>query len=237
MRPYYDEDGITLYNADCREVLPDLHGVGLVLTSPPYNLGGGINGGKWSNPALASGYGVHDDNMPADVYAEWQREVLAMCWATLRSDGAIYYQHKPIIRDRRASLPTEMNPGLPIRQVVIWRRAGGINCSPTHYMPTCEWIVIMAKPEFTLRDRSASGVGDVWEIPQEIGTEHPAPFPLALAARAVETTAAELVVDPFSGSGTTLRAAKDASRRAIGIEIEERFCELAARRLAQRVLF
>ena len=73
-------------------------------------------------------------------------------------------------------------------------------------------------------------------IPQETNTPHPAPFPLALAKRAVETTPAEVVLDPFCGSGTTLRAAKDLGRRAIGIEIEERYCEIAARRLQQSVL-
>ena len=70
----------------------------------------------------------------------------------------------------------------------------------------------------------------------QTGGEHPAPFPLRLAALAVNTTNARLVVDPFSGSGTTLVAAKQAGRKAIGIELSERYCEIAAKRLAQGVL-
>ncbi len=63
-----------------------------------------------------------------------------------------------------------------------------------------------------------------------------APFPLKLARLAVNTTDAEVVLDPFMGSGTTLRAAKDCGRRAIGIEMDERYCEIAAKRMGQEVL-
>jgi DNA modification methylase len=120
--------------------------------------------------------------------------------------------------------------------VVIWARAGGTNFSPTFYVPTHEWVVIIAKPDWRLSSKGASGVGDVWYIPQESGTKHPAPFPVGLPARAIETTAGGMVLDPFMGSGTTLVAAKSAGRSSIGIEREERWCEYAATRLSQEVL-
>ena len=66
---------------------------------------------------------------------------------------------------------------------------------------------------------------------------HPAPFPESLPRRALETTDAASVLDPFMGSGTTLRAAKSLGKRATGIDCEERYCEMAARRLSQEVLF
>lgn len=103
-------------------------------------------------------------------------------------------------------------------------------------MPTHEWIVIFAKPDFRLKSKSVSSVGDVWYVPQEANPSHPAPFPLAIASRAIETTAGGLVVDPFMGSGTTLKAAKNAGREAIGIEINEAYCENAATWLSQSVL-
>jgi modification methylase len=118
-----------------------------------------------------------------------------------------------------------------LRQIVIWRRAGGINFTHTHYLSVHEWIVIFARRGFTLKSRGASGVSDVWEIPQETGSPHPAPFPIALPARAIETAAPRSILDPFMGSGTTLLAAANAGIRAIGIELEERWCEYAARRL------
>lgn len=255
MKPYYQDSAATIYHGDCKEVLPHLRNVGLVLTSPPYNLGvstgGGFagvghysessglgkrgGGGKWSGGALADGYGTHDDAMPMPEYEEWQREVLRLLWNTLSDSGAIYYNHKPRVQRGECWLPLTLNPGLPLRQIVIWARAGGMNFAPTHYVPTHEWLMILAKPAFRLRDKAASGAGDVWRIPQESNTEHPAPFPLQLAKTVIETTRPSSVLDPFMGSGTTLRAAKDAGIRCVGIEIEERYCEFAARRMSQEV--
>jgi site-specific DNA-methyltransferase (adenine-specific) len=88
-----------------------------------------------------------------------------------------------------------------------------------------------------LRDRHACEVSDIWRIQPEMATDHPAPFPVGLPARAIETAAPTSVVDPFAGSGSTLRAAKDAGVRAVGIEKSERYCEMAVRRLAQGALF
>jgi len=259
--PYYDHAGIVIYNCDCREVLPDLPKADLIFTSPPYNLGITTGGGfptghydpdapmgykrggmgKWPKAAatggLASGYGTHDDAMPWPQYEAWQRQILTLCWNQLTDTGAIYYNHKPRVQACEAWLPTSLNPNLPLRQVIIWARAGGINFAPTHYVPTHEWIMILAKPDFRLRSKEASGVGDVWYFPQESGTDHPAPFPIGLPLRALETTKPGLVIDPFMGSGTTLEAAKKMGRPAIGIEIEEKYCAMAVKRLAQEMLF
>lgn len=247
MTPYYDEDGIIIYHGDCREVLPTLDQFDIAFTSPPYNLncvtkpGGGFDGlkpgtgraGKWHGGALANGYADFGDDMPMGEYDDWQRDCLRLLWAHV---DAIFYNHKPRPWLGEILLPLRLNPGLPLRQIIIWARAGGINASPSHYTPTHEWIMLLADPEWRLKSKAASMVGDVWRVPAASNTEHPAPFPLALPARAIETTGAQSVIDPFMGSGTTLRAAKDAGIRAIGIEISERYCEIAVQRLAQGVL-
>jgi site-specific DNA-methyltransferase (adenine-specific) len=234
--PYYQDDHCTIYHGDNREILPKLSDVGLVLTSPPYNLNGDGNqsaGTYFRN--LADGYASHPDDMPHAEYVEWQQDLLTTLWATLTDDGAIYYNHKPRVGGERVRLPLELVPvDLPIRQVVIWDRGSGFYRQFTYYVPTHEWVLLIAKPAFRTNTRS---VDDVWRIPFETGGEHPAPFPLSLAVRAIGTTDAGLVLDPFMGSGTTLRAAKDLGRKAIGIEIEERYCEIAAKRLGQEVLF
>ena len=244
-KPYYQDDACTIYHADCQEVLPYLDDVNLVLTSPPYNLGEGMEdkgglrvghtGSKWSKDALRHGYGTHEDCMPYSEYVEWQRAILRYCWATLSGDGAIYYNHKPRVVKGALRTPLELTD-LPLRQIVVWDRGSGFNYMPGAYMPMHEWLMILAKPAFKLRNRAASGVGDVWHIRPAIASAHPAPFPLLLAERAIETTSSSLVLDPFMGSGTTLLAAKNTGRKAIGIEMEEKYCELAAKRLAQEVL-
>lgn len=213
---------------DFLRVLPDAS-VPMFLFSPPYNLGNSTGAGmqsyghyavdaglaqrggsgKWKSPTLADGYGDYEDAMPPAEYKAWQQSILAECWRCLPDDGAIYYVHKPRIQGGVCQTPLEFNPGhLILRQIVIWARAGGFNWNPTYYCPTHEWIVIWAKPGFRLKDRGASVAGDVWKIPQESSTWHPAPFPSVLAERALETVMPPLVCDPFMGSGTTARAAK-----------------------------
>lgn len=258
MHVYYEEDGIQIYHGDCRDVLPSLSGIDLVLTSPPYNKGVNSDGrelsqdervghykkdgrlnergghGLWKRNALSAGYGKHNDALPWDEYCDEQRGVLKQCWNTLSDVGAIFYNHKPRIFNLDLWTPLELNPSLPLRQIVIWARNSGFNFSPTYYTPTHEWILIFAKPNW--RVVAGTDRPDVWRIPPELNTLHPAPFPLRLAKRAIETSGARAVLDPYMGSGTTLRAAKDLGRKAIGIEIEERYCEIAANRLRQEVL-
>ncbi len=225
--PRYYNQIVAMDALDYLRTLPDAC-VPLFLFSPPYNLGvssgagmrqfghyatdagmaqrGGS--GAWSAPSLANGYGDYDDALPPAEYQAWQQEILAECWRCLPDNGAIYYVHKPRIQGGVCQTPLDFNPGrLILRQIIIWARAGGFNWNPTYYCPTHEWIVVFAKPAFRLRSRHASVCGDVWTIPQAPHW-HPAPFPLALAERVIETVMPALVVDPFIGSGTTAAAAR-----------------------------
>jgi site-specific DNA-methyltransferase (adenine-specific) len=252
MEAYYTDESVTIYHGDCLEVLPSLSGIDLVFTSPPYNLGthptgkgSGMhaesgytaNGKVWNRVAdLAGGYGVHEDAMPQAEYDEWQTACVAAMWETLSEQGAIFYNHKPRPFNGEVKLPLRYGEGLPLRQVIVWDRGVGMNFSTSHFLPKCEWIMVWAKKGWALASKEASAVGDVWRVRPEDDTAHPAPFPKGLPARAIEATTARTVLDPFMGSGSTLRAAKDANRRAIGIDVEERFCEMAAARCAQEVL-
>lgn len=189
--------------------------------------------GSWMDgrPAIADGYGDISDTMPHTEYVAWQQAILAESWRALAPAGAIFYNHKPRIFGGVLVEPRDYVPrDLPLRQRIIWARAGGINFSAAFYLPTYEEILIIAKSDFRLKSKGASGVGDVWSIAQQPNTWHPAPFQLALAERVLETTMPTLVCDPFMGSGTTARAAKRLGIDFIGCD---RNAAYVARALAE----
>jgi site-specific DNA-methyltransferase (adenine-specific) len=202
--PYYSADDVTIYHADCREILP--MGVQAVITDPPYGLRFEY-GGKY------------DDSRSA--------------WFQLMNES---------IHLIRQSAAFVILPCGGIDRLRWWF----INHDP-------EWIIAWYKG--SPGHRSAIGFNDwephlVWGDPPKAmhdyfqtrcGFEidgHPCPKPIEWAAWLISrsTKIGQTVLDPFMGSGTTLRAAKDLGRKAIGIEIEERYCEIAARRMAQEVL-
>lgn len=215
--------------------------VDLVITSPPYNLknstGNGMKdgrGGKWKNARLINGYQTHHDNMPHDKYVDWQRTCLSEMLRLIKEDGAIFYNHKwrvqaGLLQDRQ-----DIVAGFPVRQIIIWKRKGGINFNPGYFLPTYEVIYLIAKPKFRLAAK-ANRYGDVWEFMQEMGNPHPAPFPLHLIERIISSTQANLILDPFVGSGTTAQAAQNLGRHFIGIDVSSEYCEMAQKRLAGEI--
>lgn len=229
----------TLYLGDCLEVLPSIESdsIDISVTSPPYNLGEGMEdkgglrvghgGSKWGDDKLRKGYGEHDDAMPYPEYVQWQREILDHLW---RVSSAIFYNHKPRLVKRQLRLPTDI-VHLPLRQIIIWDRGSGFNCMAGAYMPVCEWIVLCAKPDWSLRHKSASAIGDVWRMMPTIDKEHPASFPLQLPINAIETSGAKSVLDPFMGAGTTGVAAVRSGVRFTGIELSQRYFDIACRRV------
>jgi len=209
----------------------------LIVTSPPYNLknstGNGMKdgrGGKWSSAALINGYSHYNDCMPHEQYVKWQRDVLAEAMRILNDDGALFYNHKWRVQGGLLQDRNDIVKGFPVRQIIIWKRAGGINFNPGYFLPTYEVIYLIAKKKFRLAPK-ANAYGDVWEFPQEMKNEHPAPFPVALIERIISSTKAELILDPFMGSGTTAVAAKNLGRNFIGIDLSPEYCTLAKNRL------
>jgi site-specific DNA-methyltransferase (adenine-specific) len=212
--------------------------VDLVITSPPYNIrnstGNGLKdgrGGKWANAALQRGYTHHDDCMPHEAYVSWQRQCLAEMLRMVTDDGAVFYNHKwrvqaGVLQDR-----SDIVAGFPVRQIIIWKRKGGFNFNPGYFLPTYEVIYLIAKPGFRLAPK-ANGFGDVWEFTQEMRNSHPAAFPVDLIDRIVMSTAAQTILDPFIGSGTTAISALNFGRDFVGIDISPEYCDLARERIA-----
>lgn len=225
---------------DALDVMGEMPGgsVDLVITSPPYNIrnstGNGLKdgrGGKWENAALQNGYSHHDDCMPHDAYVAWQRQCLAEMLRIVADDGAVFYNHKwrvqaGVLQDRQ-----DIVAGLPVRQIIIWKRKGGFNFNPGYFLPTYEVIYLIAKPGFRLVSK-ANGFGDVWEFTQEMRNPHPAAFPVELIDRIVQSTEADTILDPFIGSGTTAISALNFGRNFVGIDISPDYCDEARKRIA-----
>jgi len=212
--------------------------VGLCVTSPPYNLKNstgngmkeGTKTGKWKNNPLQNGYTDHADTMEHEDYVEWQRKALTAMMRVLKNDGAIFYNHKTRVQAGLLQDRYDILEGFPVRQCIIWKRKGGFNFNPGYFLPTYEVIYLIAKPGFKLAE-GANAQGDVWEIPQERDNPHPAPFPVELAQRCIASTTAQIVLDPFMGSGSTAIACEALKRDWIGIDISKDYCKLAKERI------
>ncbi len=212
MKPYYQDDraGITIYHGDCREILPSLPPVDLVLTDPPYGISHPTNYAKRgrSNLARCNDYApVHDDSKPFDP-APFLAVGKAHCFW-----GGNYYL-----------LP-------PVSGWLVWDKER----PPELDQATAE----LAWTDFV---KGVRVFRYLWHGMMRAGERqenyHPTQKPVDLMKWVMNLrwTPPGIVLDPFMGAGPTLRAAKDLGRKAIGIEIEEKYCEIAAKRLAQEVL-
>lgn len=225
MKPYYEDASVTIYHGDCREVLPDLPMVDLVVTDPPYVIGA-VSAGN-----MASKSGGWADMMNS---AAWFTSWYSQCDRLLKHSGALWtflnWRSLPVVM--RAALDAQM----PITSMMVWDKQwigpGGVQ----GLRPSYEMCALMAKPSFAIPDR---GIPDVW--PHKVGSYkasgHPAEKPVGLVQRILRVSGGPgVVLDPFLVSGTTAVAAKAEGWSAIGIEAEERYCEIAARRCSQEVL-
>ena len=232
MKPYFQDDAVTIFHGDCLEIMPQIgQRFDICFTSPPYNKG--KQSGAYAN--MRNAYESWSDDLPENEYAQWQRQCLQQMSSI---SDAVFYNHKPQIKDGSIILPTIYIPeNVNLRQVIIWDRGGGFNHSPGQFVPSCEWIMLLACKEWKMPTRGSGAAGDVWRIKiADDKTDHPCAFPLELVSTAILATGAKTVLDPFGGSGSTGRAAKDLGKKAVLIELEEKYCEMAAKRMEQQVL-
>lgn len=215
MNPYYEADGITIYHGDCVEILADLpaDSADAVFADPPYN--------------VKLKYEDHDDSMDPADYLAWCREWFAECKRV--AVGSV------VVTPGTVSVPMWEADIERTHMLVAWTKANNNSrnyMGPTSGYQCWEPMLVYGKSVKTvLRDWVDCPIS----LQREVGG-HPCPKPLRLLRWVVESFTESTIIDPFLGSGTTLRAAKDCGRRAIGIEKSERYCEIAANRLAQGVL-
>jgi len=213
MNPYYDEGGITIYHGDCREIDAwDIAG-GVMVTDPPY----GISHSSNRPGAPLRGQQIANDG---DTGA---RDAVVSVWG---GRPAIVF----------GSCRTSPPP-MVVRAVLVWDKGGHVGMGDLSLPWKQNWEhIYVAGPGFA--GRRGTGVLRYNALEPWGGKfTHPHEKPVDLLRDLIgKCPPLAEVVDPFMGSGTTLRAAKDLGRKAIGIEIEERYCEIAAKRLAQEVL-
>ena len=214
VKPYYEEPGITIYHGDCRDILPSLPKVDLVLTDPPYGIGysHGKGGGKLARSTQFDHHPIIGDDKPFDPkpFLNYPEVIL---W------GANHYASR---------LPDSAH-------WLIWDKRDGI-C--TNDQSDCEMAWVKGKGNARIFRHLWNGMLKASEQGEK--RVHPTQKPVELMQWCIQnitTNTYQTILDPFMGSGTTLRAAKDLGRKAIGIEIEEKYCEIAVKRLAQEVLF
>lgn len=225
-KPYYDEHaGIMIYHGDCREVLPGLEAVDHVITDPPFlqRVSDGARTGDGPNvrPFITfDGIDGLEATFTSLILAVVRRWVIVFC------------AFEQIRTYADAAGDAWVRAG-------VWRKPDATPQFTGDRPAMCGEAIAIMHPKGRKR-WNGHGSPAFWEC----GTErdrngHPTPKPIKLMNRIVGqfTDPGELILDPFMGSGTTLLAAKDLGRRAIGIEIEERYCEIAAKRLSQEILF
>lgn len=235
MKPYYEQDGITIYLGDCRDILPTLKpgSIDLVLTDPPYqSLDVQVSSGTTTRLArldelggkrLASSNGKRWFDT---LSTESLDDVWIQCQRVLTDTGALY-----VFADVKSGL--ELFPSLSPANVLVWDKGSlgmGYNWRRMH-----EWIAFCPMSKHRLRSKA---MGDILRFSGVSEKQHPTEKPTGILKKIMlnSTDKDELVLDPFMGTGSTLRASLDLGRRAIGIEISEAYCEIAARRLQQSVL-
>lgn len=250
MKPYYSQSGIQIYHADCREILPTLadNSIDLILTDPPYGHNNNNNGDlihrreaalglvKKGQAAPGPSRPIANDGPEANELVRWMfaeaKRLLApgSCCCCGGGGGGPDPQF--------ALWSLWLDECLSFKQMIVWDK-GGLGMG-WHYRRNYETILVAEKPGAACKWYGGHSQPNVVRISGIKPTEddHPTPKPIGLMALFIRLHSAlgDLALDPFMGAGTTLRAAQDAGRRAIGIEIDERFCEMAAKRLSQMSL-
>jgi len=208
-KPYYSDDAVTLYHADCREILPHVR-ADVLVTDPPYGVNFKGKATKHTKPG--GGYTTEDGEAgPLMVRAALEIVDRGLVFSGLR---LMFDYPKP---DDVGGVYCPSGAG---------RGRWGFTC----FHPALFYGTRARRPGMLPTTIQSFDLAD--------DVEHPCPKPMRWMRWAIELASneGETILDPFAGSGTTLRAAKDLGRRAIGIEIEERYCEIAARRCAQETL-
>lgn len=209
MKPYYEDEAVTIYHGDCREILPALPTVDLVITDPPYS------SGRPEGEYAATG------NIAVSLHLASEKAPTMMVFGTSSGRGIEFV---------RSSIRA-----LPHNRILVWHRSYVNSPAAGPWRWDLVLIHVFGKGSFGRPEQSSLIETDGTQaLAKELG--HKSPVPVAVMGRLYNPFAPGIVLDPFLGSGSTLEAARTFGGKAIGIEIEERYCEVAANRMSQTVM-
>ena len=214
VKPYYQDEAVTIYHGDCREILP-LVKADVLVTDPPYGISHSSNHATGSSTA------------------PWLR-------TEIRGDGGIELRDAVLSEWCGPALvfgTWKVKPPIGARTALVWDKGPASGMGDLSLPWKLSWEMIYVCGDGFVGARDVGVISNKWVVSRaSMGRAHPNEKPVELLAYLLSKCPLGTVLDPFAGSGTTLRAAKDLGRKAIGIEIEERYCEIAARRCAQEVM-
>ena len=222
--PYYRDDAVVIFNADCREIVPQMPKACLLLTDPPYAHkhmdGGGFDAASrfYAGGAL-DGLNDFDLSEYSDVLLASAPMMVAFCSRDLIPDYAAL--------SRASKRKFDLH---------VWHKTNAIPFTANTWKSDLEYIALIwsAKPGWKQCSQERHSKAYISGLCQD--RSHPACKPIPLLTKYIEVFDVQTILDPFAGSGTTGRAAKDLGRKAVLIEREERYCEISAKRMAQEVL-
>lgn len=271
-QPYYRDEAATIYHGDCRDILPELSGIQLVPTSPPYNVG--------------MDYDVYDDQRPWPEWYSMMEDGFRLILGVLRP-GGILALNLPFVANqgelvkrskRERKILSRGEPvfawaqfklrdmGFLLREPLIWVKSPyedsayaigmGIGSDNNPYLRmAAEGFVLASKDHYHMLggsgkrgprySRPLDWCKNVWHIragwwegPLNGRRRHPTMWPMPLCDRLLLmfSNPGDLICDPFMGSGKLLMQAKVHGRKAIGIELSERYCEIAANQCRQMAM-
>ena len=211
MTPYYQDDAVTLYLGDCREVMPTIT-ADVMVTDPPYGIAHSSN---------ATGAPLRGEQIAGDSDTAVRDAVIAM-WG-----------NRPAVIFGTCKAPA---PQVDVRGILVWDKGGHVGMGDLSFPWKQNWEHVYISGQ-GFSGRRGTGVLSFNAIPPWAGEiTHPHQKPEPLLLELIAKCPLGVIVDPFAGSGTTLVAAKRLGRKAIGIELNEAYCEIAAKRLSQGAL-
>lgn len=241
MTPYYERGGIVIYHGDALDILPQLSGIAGVVTDPPYSSGGAYRGDRMNSTLQKYITSDSEAQRTLDNFTGDNRDQRSFAaWATLWMNAArhaalpgaalvsfIDWRQLPTLTD------AVQGGGWVWRGLATWHKPG-IRMQRGMFSASAEYCVFATNGP---RLDHAGAPQNVFVCNPERDREHIAQKPIEVMRWALRVVPPiGTVLDPFMGTGTTLRAAMDLGLPAIGIEVSESMCEIAARRLSQAVL-